>query len=69
MKTKLMSLLFLAWSGIAMGQTLSIPDVEALPGETVSYSLNINVGEGAYTGYQYQMQFPATGFTLTGKTM
>lgn len=68
MKTKLMSLLFLAWSGIAMGQTLSIPDVEALPGETVSYSLNINVGEGAYTGYQYQMQFPATGFTLTGKT-
>ena len=68
MKTKLMSLLFLAWSGIAMGQTLSIPDVEALPGETVSYSLNINVGEGAYTGYQYQMQFPATGFTLTGNT-
>ena len=68
MKTKLMSLLFLAWSGIAMGQTLSVPDVEALPGETVSYSLNINVGEGAYTGYQYQMQFPATGFTLTGKT-
>lgn len=68
MKTKLMSLLFLAWSGIAMGQTLSIPDVEALPGETVSYSLNINVGEGAYTGYQYDMQFPATGFTLTGKT-
>lgn len=51
-----------------MGQTLSIPDVEALPGETVSYSLNINVGEGAYTGYQYQMQFPATGFTLTGET-
>ena len=51
-----------------MGQTLSIPDVEALPGETVSYSLNINVGEGAYTGYQYDMQFPATGFTLTGKT-
>lgn len=68
MKTKLMSLLFLAWSGIAMGQTLSIPDVEALPGETVSYSLNINVGEGAYTGYQYDMQFPATGFTLTGNT-
>jgi hypothetical protein len=30
--------------------------------------LNINVGEGAYTGYQYQMQFPATGFTLTGET-
>ena len=51
-----------------MGQTLSIPDVEALPGETVSYSLNINVGEGAYTGYQYDMQFPATGFTLTGNT-
>ena len=68
MKTKLMSLLFLAWSGIAMGQTLSIPDVEALPGETVSYSLNINVGEGAYTGYQYQMHFPATGFALTGIT-
>lgn len=51
-----------------MGQTLSIPDVEALPGETVSYSLNINVGEGAYTGYQYQMHFPATGFALTGIT-
>ena len=30
--------------------------------------MNINVGEGAYTAYQYQMQFPATGFTLTGNT-
>lgn len=68
MKTKLMSLLFLAWSGMTMGQTLSVPDVEAVPGETVSYSLNINVGEGEYVGYQYDMQFPVTGFTLTGKT-
>lgn len=69
MKTKLMSLLFLAWSGIAMGQTLSIPDVEALPGETVSYSLNINVEGGTYSGFQYQMQFPETGFTLAGTTI
>ena len=52
-----------------MGQTLSIPDVEALPGETVSYSLNINVEGGTYSGFQYQMQFPETGFTLAGTTI
>ena len=49
-------------------QTVNVPDVEALPGETVAFSLNLTGGKAAtYTAMQFDVQFPATGFTTTGK--
>ncbi len=55
--------------GAASAQTLSVADVEALPGETVSYTLTIDVQGGDYKGFQYQMTFPATGFATAGTTV
>ena len=71
MKKSMISLL--AFLGLAINmqmqaQTLSIADVEALPGETVAFGLTVDVQGGLYSGFQFQMQFPATGFTLTGST-
>ena len=68
MKRFILYLLLPAISGMATAQTLSVDDVEVLPGSTASYVLKANVGEGAYTGFQYQMQFPAEGFATTHKT-
>lgn len=68
MKRTLFNLLFLAICGMATAQTLSVDDVQVLPGTTASYEIRVNVDGGSYSGFQYQMQFPATGFTLTGTT-
>lgn len=71
MKKRFMNmLLFLAIGGIATAQTVSVADVEVLPGTTASYALVINVGGGEYTGFQYEIAFPATGFSTpeTGKS-
>ena len=64
----------LAFFGLAINmqmqaQTLSIADVEALPGETVAFGLTVDVQGGLYSGFQFKMQFPATGFTLKGTTV
>ena len=49
-------------------QTVTVPDVEALPGETVAFTLNLSDGKAdTYTAMQFDVQFPATGFTTTGK--
>lgn len=50
-------------------QVLSVADVEAVPGETVAFALDVDVEGGAYSGFQFQMKFPATGFTTTGTTV
>ena len=42
----------------ATAQTLSVPDVEVVPGATAYYSLNINVEGGDYKGFFYDIQFP-----------
>ena len=55
--------------GAASAQTLSVANVEALPGETVSFALTIDVEGGAYSGFQFQMQFPAEGFSTAGTTI
>ena len=71
MKKRIMDmLLFLALGGTAMAQTVAVADVEVLPGTTASYALVINVGGGEYTGFQYDIAFPATGFStpVTGKS-
>ena len=69
MKRMIMSLMAAtALCGAAQAQTLRVADVEALPGETVSFALTIDVEGGAYSGFQFQMQFPTEGFTLVDAT-
>ncbi len=72
MKRTFLSLLAL----IAMGTTafagdkpvISVADVEALPGETVSFSVNLEDGKAdKYTAMTLYAYFPTTGFTTTGK--
>ena len=67
MKKLVYLLLFLAIGGTATAQTLSVPDVEVLQGGTASYSVNVNVGNGNYKGFQCDVQFPATGFSIPAK--
>ena len=46
----------------AKAQTVTVADVEALPGETVAFSLNLTGGKaGLYKAMQFDIQFPATG--------
>lgn len=67
MKKTLFLLAFCACCAKASAQTITVPDVEALPGETVAFTLNLANGrENAYTALQFDVQFPATGFTTTG---
>ena len=56
--------------GASMAQTLTIENIEVLPGTTGKYTLNINVGDGEYSGFQYEIQFPSTGYSTpaTGKS-
>ena len=64
MKKFIYLLLFLAIGRTATAQTLSVADVEVLQGETASYALNINTGDGIYQSFQCDVQFPATGFSI-----
>lgn len=64
MKKIVLSLLaMLAISGNLLAQSLAVPDVEVLPGGTAYYVLNVNVGGGAYTGFQYEITFPSGQFS------
>ena len=50
-----------------IAQNVTVPDVEAVPGETVSFSVNLSEGKSdTYTAMTIYAQFPATGFTTTG---
>lgn len=53
----------LAIGTAATAQSLSVADVDVVPGTTASYSITINVGDGEYSGFQYEIAFPATGFS------
>ncbi|MBQ9357292.1 MAG: hypothetical protein IJT98_08410 [Prevotella sp.] len=68
MRKKLLSLLSLcALWGVAAAQTVSVADVEALPGETVAFSVSLSDGKAdTYTAMTLYVQFPETGFTTTG---
>ena len=69
-KVFLSLLLMFTIHGASVAQTLTVEDVEALPGTTGKYVLKINVGDGEYTGFQFDIQYPATGFSTpsTGKS-
>ena len=67
MKKTISLLVLLAWCAGATAQTVTVPDVEALPGETVAFCLNLSDGQSdTYTSLQFNATFPATGFTTTG---
>ena len=68
MKKLMIGLLTLLTMGEgAMAQTVSVADVEAVPGETVSFSVDLSNGKAdAYTALTFDVQFPAEGFTTTG---
>ena len=71
MKKTILSLIaLLAFSGSALAgdkPVISVADVEALPGETVSFTVNLEDGKAdTYTAMTLYAQFPATGFTTTG---
>ena len=68
MKTTILSLALCALCAGATAQTVTVADVEALPGETVAFTLNLTGGKaGTYTAMQFDAHFPATGFATTGK--
>ena len=53
--------------GVTQAQTVAVADVEALPGETVEFSLNLSGGKAdSYTALSFDVQFPADGFATTG---
>lgn len=68
MKKKMISLLTLcALCAGASAQTVTVADVEAMPGETVTFALSLREGKAdTYTSLQFNAQFPATGFATTG---
>ena len=52
----------------AKAQTVTVADVEAVPGETVDFALSLAGGKAdTYTAMQFDVQFPASGFTTTGE--
>lgn len=48
----------------ATAQTVTVADVEALPGQTVSAVIELEAPADTYTGVQFALQFPATGFSV-----
>ena len=57
----------LALGESVVAQTVTVPDVEALPGETVSFSVSLSDGKAdTYTAMTLYAKFPVTGFTTTG---
>ena len=67
-KTTIIALALFAFCAGGKAQTVTVADVEALPGETVSFTLDLTGGKAdTYTAMQFDAQFPVTGFSTTGK--
>lgn len=69
MKKILFNLLMLLAFGLpTKAQIVSVADVEAVPGETVSFSVSISDGvANKYTALTLYVYFPKTGFKTTGE--
>ena len=67
MKTTMIAFVLCALCAGARAQTVTVADVEALPGETVEFVLDLTGGKAdTYKAMQFDVQFPATGFATTG---
>ena len=58
-----LSMLF-GLTGAAMAQVVSVENIEALPGEKVTATINLTAPADTYTGFQMTVQFPAEGFSI-----
>ena len=58
-----------ALCGGAAAQQMAVADVEALPGETVSLTLQIDTDGGSYTGLEFDILFPQSGFSTTANAV
>ncbi len=69
MKKSILSIIvFLLTAVGAKAQVVTVSDVEAVPGETISFSLNLTGGEAdTYTSLQFSIDLP-TGITTTDDT-
>lgn len=63
---KLVSSMFalFGFAVFATAQMVTVADVEALPGQTVSAVIELEAPADTYTGVQFALQFPATGFSV-----
>ncbi len=52
--------------GGAAAQQVTVADMEALPGEKVALTIQLDTDGGSYTGMEFDIQFPQAGFTTTG---
>lgn len=67
MRTTMIAFVLCALCAGARAQTVTVADVEALPGETVEFVLDLTGGKAdTYKAMQFDVQFPATGFATTG---
>ena len=56
-------LTILALCGKVAAQEVKVPNVEALQGEEVSLTLQLDVNGGSYSALEFDIQFPEDGFT------
>ena len=67
MKSTLLALALCAFAAEAGAQTVSVADVEVVPGETIAFTVDLNGGKAdTYIAMQFDVQFPETGFATTG---
>ena len=67
MKTTFLTLALCIMCANVKAQTVSVADVEALPGETVSFTLDLSGGKAeTYIALQFDVHFPNNNFTTTG---
>ena len=50
-------------------QQVAMADVEALPGENVSLTIQLDTDGGSYTGVEFDILFPQAGFATTGNAV
>lgn len=68
MKISIIALGMFAFCAGVKAQTVTVADVDALPGETVAFTLDLTGGKAnTYTAMQFDAQFPVTGFSTTGQ--
>jgi hypothetical protein len=68
MKISIIALGMFAFCAGVKSQTVTVADVDALPGETVAFTLDLTGGKAnTYTAMQFDAQFPVTGFSTTGQ--
>ncbi len=66
-KTFLLLAALFASIGLTNAQTLTIPDVEVMPGNTASFDLIVDVPADSYAGFQFETTFPS-GINYTENT-